>query len=240
MEYHDRNCEMQCILTVIGFEVQGLDHIPNIGPAMIIYYHGVLPVDMYYVIAKCILVKGRMIHAVGDRFLFKIPGWRLLFEVLNITPGTVQSCIEVLNQGNILAISPGGVREALFGDESYPVMWGRRCGFAKVALQANVPVIPMFTENCREAFRTPRWGRVWLRKIYEKTRLPLVPIYGLFPVKLITHFGEPIYPPEGATPEEFSELVKSRIEDMIQRHQRLPGNIPRAILQRIPWKLKTR
>lgn len=78
MEYHDRNCEMQCILTVIGFEVQGLDHIPNIGPAMIIYYHGVLPVDMYYVIAKCILVKGRMIHAVGDRFLFKIPG-----ELLN-------------------------------------------------------------------------------------------------------------------------------------------------------------
>lgn len=32
----------------------------------------------------------------------------------------------------------GGVREALFGDEYYPVMWGNRNGFAKVAIQANV------------------------------------------------------------------------------------------------------
>ena len=32
----------------------------------------------------------------------------------------------------------GGVREALFGDENYTVMWGKRSGFAKVALQANV------------------------------------------------------------------------------------------------------
>lgn len=32
----------------------------------------------------------------------------------------------------------GGVREALFGDEYYHVMWAKRTGFAKVALQANV------------------------------------------------------------------------------------------------------
>lgn len=32
----------------------------------------------------------------------------------------------------------GGVREALFGDENYKLMWGKRTGFAKVALQANV------------------------------------------------------------------------------------------------------
>ena len=34
--------------------------------------------------------------------------------------------------------STGGVREALFGDEYYQVMWGKRSGFAKVALQAQV------------------------------------------------------------------------------------------------------
>lgn len=32
----------------------------------------------------------------------------------------------------------GGVREALFGDENYPIMWGKRQGFAKAAIQANV------------------------------------------------------------------------------------------------------
>ena len=66
----------------------------------------------------------------------------------------------------------------------------------------------MFTRNCREAFRSVSWGKskfyiydtevpnlekssVWLqilaylRKIYERTRWPIVPIYGMFPVKLM-------------------------------------------------------
>lgn len=223
-----------------GYETRGLEHIPQNGPALIIYYHGVIPIDMYYVLAKCILEKGRLVHAVGDRFLFRIPGWRLLMEVINVIPGTVHGCVELLNQNNLLAIAPGGVREALFGDENYTLMWGKRIGFSKVALQANVPVIPMFTENCREAFRTPSWGRAWLRKIYETTRLPIVPIYGLFPVKLITHFGEPIYPEPGISPEEFKEQVESRIEDLIRQHQRRPGSIAKAILQRFPFKRKTR
>ena len=70
----------------------------------------------------------------------------------------------------------GGVREALFSDHNYEVLWGSRAGFAKVAVDAKVvninydlkifinifglikaifkSVIPMFTENCREALRT--------------------------------------------------------------------------------------
>jgi hypothetical protein len=42
----------------------------------------------------------------------------------------------------------------------------------------------MFTKNCREAVRAMAFGRRFLSYIYEKTRLPLVPIYGMFPVKM--------------------------------------------------------
>ena len=52
----------------------GLDKIPDKGPALIIYYHGALPIDVYYLVAKAKLYKNRHIMAVGDRFLFKIPG----------------------------------------------------------------------------------------------------------------------------------------------------------------------
>ena len=41
---------------------------------MIVYYHGALPVDFYYLMSRVILKKKRLIRAVGDRFLFKIPG----------------------------------------------------------------------------------------------------------------------------------------------------------------------
>ncbi|XP_071117554.1 DGAT1/2-independent enzyme synthesizing storage lipids-like isoform X3 [Haliotis cracherodii] len=165
-------------------------------------------------------------------------GWRLLMEVFHVTPGTVQSCVDVLKAGHILTISPGGVREALFGDEYYHVMWAKRTGFAKVALQANVPVIPMFTMNSREAFRTPGWGRSLLRKFYEITRLPLVPIYGFFPVKLRTYLGKPLYPSSDDTPETFASKVQRAVEALVKRHQQVPGSVVKALLDRMPWKIK--
>ncbi len=51
-----------------------MEKIPNTGPALIVYYHGALPIDIYYLIAKGLLYKDRQIQCVGDRFLFKIPG----------------------------------------------------------------------------------------------------------------------------------------------------------------------
>ncbi len=38
--------------------------------------------------------------------------------------------------GEVLMLSPGGVREALFADEYYSVLWGKRRGFARVAIRA--------------------------------------------------------------------------------------------------------
>lgn len=75
---------------------------------------------------------------VGDRFLFKVPGLASLLEAFEITPGSVEHCVDMLSQGHILAISPGGVREALFSDHNYEIIWGQRVGFSKVALKARV------------------------------------------------------------------------------------------------------
>lgn len=95
--------------------------------------------------------------------------------------GPQEECVQALRNGHLLGISPGGVREALFSDETYPLLWGKRKGFAQVALDSQVvswrlsmeaafhqhvgadllpaalcpqPVIPMFTQNVREGFRS--------------------------------------------------------------------------------------
>lgn len=54
--------------------MNGLENIPDDTPALLVYYHGAIPIDIYYLLAKSILFKDRLIHTVGDRFLFKIPG----------------------------------------------------------------------------------------------------------------------------------------------------------------------
>jgi len=57
-----------------GYEISGFEKIPDEGPALLVYYHGALPIDLYYLMANVILRKRRCLRAVGDRFLFIIPG----------------------------------------------------------------------------------------------------------------------------------------------------------------------
>ncbi|XP_014598232.1 PREDICTED: transmembrane protein 68 [Polistes canadensis] len=223
-----------------GYEVVGLENIPKKGAAMLIFYHGAIPVDVYYFLAKIFLYNSRLIYTVVDRFLFKIPGWSIMSDGLRVIPGTIQTCSSILKEKHLLAILPGGVYEAQFGDSYYKLLWKKRIGFAKVALDAKVDIIPIFTRNIREAFRTITWGRRILLRLYAATRLPVVPIYGGFPVKMVTYVGKPIPYDGSLTPEQLQKKVAAAVENLINEHQQIPGSITRALLERVlPPKKKT-
>ena len=55
-----------------GYEVEGWENIPDEGPALLVYYHGAVPIDYYQLVGNCILKKRRVIHSVVDKFLFKV------------------------------------------------------------------------------------------------------------------------------------------------------------------------
>ncbi|XP_064444389.1 DGAT1/2-independent enzyme synthesizing storage lipids isoform X1 [Mirounga angustirostris] len=278
-----------------GYEVHGMEKIPEEGPALIIFYHGAIPIDFYYFMAKIFIHKGRTCRVVADHFVFKIPGFSLLLDVFCALHGPREKCVEILRSGHLLAISPGGVREALISDETYNIIWGNRKGFAQVAIDAKVmrklrhremkgwrdrviqqgrsraehtvqdhrqpgllpsltafhsesadleirgtfqPIIPMFTQNIREGFRSLGGTRLF-RWLYEKFRYPFAPMYGGFPVKLRTYLGDPIpYDPK-ITAEELAEKTKNAVQALIDKHQRIPGNIMSALLERFHKKQKT-
>jgi len=180
-----------------------------------------------------------MINSVVDNFLFKVPGFKIFLEAFSCTPGTVDSLAEQLSQGKTLGLAPGGVYEAQFGDHEYKILWRERLGFARAALKANVPILPVFTENIREAFRVFPLGGSFFYWLYLKTRLPLRPLFGGFPVKLRTHIGEPIYPEENMTPEMLRDRCQDALEKMIARHQRIPGSIWRGLFDRFKRKPKS-
>lgn len=236
-----------------GYDVIGLENIPQEGPALIVYYHGAIPIDMYYLNSRMLLQRERLIYTIGDRFLFKLPGWGTISEAFHVSPGTVQSCVSILKDGNLLAISPGGVYEAQFGDHYYELLWRNRVGFAKVALEAKAPIIPCFTQNLREGFRQVGIFRTFFMRLYNKVRIPVYPIYGGFPVKFRTYLGKPIEYDESLTPQDLQvkvrecpfdpssqdynfipDQVATAIEELINQHQRLPGSILMALLDRLP------
>ena len=69
--------------------------------------------------------------------------------------------------------------------------------------------------------------------LYKSTKMPVVPMYGLFPVKLRTHIGSPIYPSPDMTPEQLNKLAVEAVEALIAEHQVLPGTLTQALAARI-------
>lgn len=94
----------------------------------------------------------------------------------------------------------------------------------------------MFTENLREAFRSVGFLRRWFIKLYNFSRIPVRPIYGGFPVKFRTYLGAPIPYDPNVTAEELQHKVAVAIEELINKHQRIPGSIMHGILDRFIGK----
>lgn len=216
-----------------GYEVVGFENLPADKRALVVYYHGVIPVDYYYLSSRYFIKHKRTVWTIAADFLFKTPGLKQLMEVVQATPGTVQQIADLLKNEEIVSVAPGGVREAQFSNEYYELVWNGHLGFARAACLGKAPIIPVFTQNVREAYRTMPFFRGFFRKIFEKTKLPLLPLYGGFPVKLRTIIGKPIPYDEKATPEEVAEKTANAIRELIQKHQRLPGSIVKAMLDRV-------
>lgn len=96
----------------------------------------------------------------------------------------------------------------------------------------------MFTENLREAFRCVGFLQRFFIRIYTMTKIPVRPIYGGFPVKFRTYLGEPIPYDPTLTPEQLQQKVAVAIEELINRHQRIPGSIIAGLVDRFVRKRK--
>ena len=128
-------CKMWTTITTYyhDHQIEGLEKIPSRSAAILVWYHGVVPIDYIALVSRLYLRDGRMVHSVVDRFLPSLPGWDLLEKDLKLTAAGKGFCVDLLENGEIMGVAVGGAREALF-DWDYSVDWGQRDGFAKVAL----------------------------------------------------------------------------------------------------------
>ena len=216
-----------------GYEIEGIENIPDSGPAILVLYHPVVPVDLIFLIPNICLIKNRKIIAIIDKFVLKIPGYQSFVEGLEHTPGTIESCLAMLKKNELIAIYPGGTREAITSDSNYQMNWRSDAGFAKLAVQSKVPVIPIFTQNSREITGRFNCFNKFFNNLYNTKKVAYTLIYGWYPVKLKTYIGEPILYDESRTVEELTKLTKDSLDALIKKHQRLPGNVKSALLDRV-------
>jgi len=143
--------------TFHGHQVYGMENIPSNSPVILLWYHGPVPVDYMSLVAKIYLRDGKMINSVVHKSLTGNLLSRDTAKLLELTSGGRSYYVDKLKKGEIVGVAVGGAEEACF-DFDYNTEWGSRTGFANVALEAGVPIIPIFTENIREAYNTIRTG----------------------------------------------------------------------------------
>lgn len=216
-----------------GYEITGLENIPDAGAALVVFYHAAIPVDQLFFISRVYFEKQRAIWTVVDKFFRDAPNSKAFLEFLNLIPGDFEFCEKTLRDGELLLIAPGGVYEALFSDENYSIFWEKRIGFANLALKTDVKVIPVFTKNVREAWVAMKmFGSFW-RKLYNKTRLPTIPVYGVLPVKLNSVVGKPITISDCKTHQEVKDRIQQGMQELISNNQDKPGYAWSALLERL-------
>lgn len=132
-------------------------------PTMIVGNHGfggIFDLNVWAMLAALDeLAPGRPVT-----FLTHQLAWTLqvgpIIERLGARPASEQVALDAFGQGHHVVVFPGGDFEAAkaFGDRN-KVMFGGRSGFARVAMAAGVPVVPVVTAGAGESALVLRQGK---------------------------------------------------------------------------------
>lgn len=129
-------------------DVRGLDHIPPEGPVLIVGNHsgGTVIVDTF-VFAQAFydhFGPERRFHQLAHDLVFKLAGLRVLVERYGTVPASPSNMSRALRRNAALLVYPGGDHETYRPSwESDRVDFAGRTGFVKLALEHNVPIIPV-------------------------------------------------------------------------------------------------
>ena len=182
------------------FEVKGMQHIPREGGALLCVSHSLATYDGFLYGGAVYRETGRLPAALGDDMIFKTPWLGKHAWDAGIRPASPTAGQELLEQGYLLFLAPGGMRESLRpARERYRVLWDRRRGFVKLALRTGSPLVLAACPAADEIF-TVRASRV-TDFVYRKLKAPLPVFRGLGPtliprpVKLTMYVAPPIQMP---------------------------------------------
>jgi len=207
----------------------GLENVPDTGPALLVANHsGGIPYDgtlLLYGIHRD-HPKHRRVRPLVANFAFR-SGW--MAQVVGRIGGvraSTETALPLLAAGQLLAVFPEGLKGVgkLYRERYRLARFGRG-GFARLAREAGVPMIPVAIVGAEEIH--PVIGKI--TALSAPLGIPYIPItptfpwlgpFGLLPVptKWTIQIGQPIPPParddlQGTTVA--AEAVRSAIDVMI-------------------------
>ncbi len=212
--------------------VVGVEHLPRTGNGIVVATHSLATYDAIFLGLVAYDRLGRIFHTIGDRRLLSMPFLGPAFRELGFTEGSRKEALEVLRRGDLMAVVPGGMREALRSShEKYRVDWRGRTGFVWASCRSGAPIILAACPRADDVFDVADVALT--RRLYDRFKVP-VPIFrGLGPtpvprpIKLTHLLSEPIFPtvpPDQVTPEYVEShhaFLQRRMTELISDALRL-------------------
>jgi 1-acyl-sn-glycerol-3-phosphate acyltransferase len=223
--------------------VRGLENIPAEGPVLLVGNHsgGTLIADTFVFSSAFYEHFGpaRDFHQLAHDMVFRVPGARELVARWGTVPASPENMKRALDRGAALLVYPGGDHETYRPTwESARIDFAGRQGFARLALEYDVPIVPvvaiggqetaLFLGQGRRLARTLRVDKAFRIKVFPAVLGPPVgttildlPIRFPLPAKITVSVGQPINLRDrlggNANPEEAYELVTNNMQRTLTR-----------------------
>jgi 1-acyl-sn-glycerol-3-phosphate acyltransferase len=133
------------------------ERIPRTGPALLVGNHALFGLDSVVLTALIVAGGHRVPRFLAEKNLFRLPVVRAALAAVGAIPGTPDEAVTLLEAGELVCVYPGGVDDSFkLSTEAYTLKWGGRSGFARVALRAGAPIIPVAGTGVDELFDVQR------------------------------------------------------------------------------------
>ena len=208
------------------FEVKGAEVLQRPGPAIIAGYHGRPFASDLLMLQVHMLDRSVACRPLVHDSFAKSPFFRPIVEGMGFLTGEGPELDRAVAEGAKIIITPGGGKESMRASTvRYRSNWENRLGFARLALQKRLPIIPAAGAGVDDqylslidGYRTAR--RLGLPKkmmlFFGVGPLGLFPFSPPFPVKITLHLGRPI-PPEGdAKSEKDVQALHARVVGAVE------------------------
>jgi 1-acyl-sn-glycerol-3-phosphate acyltransferase len=171
-------------------EVRGLDNIPEKGPVLLVGNHsgGTLIADTFVFAQAFYDHFGplRRFHQLAHDLVFRLPGARASLSKYGTVPASPENMARALERDAALLVYPGGDHETYRPSwESDKIDFAGRTGFARLAIEHNVPIAPVVAIGGQETALFLGQGRDLARRL----RLDRLLRLKVLPAQIAPPFG---------------------------------------------------
>jgi 1-acyl-sn-glycerol-3-phosphate acyltransferase len=109
--------------------------------------------DPPLMVAEIYTRRGRFLRSLAENAHYRLPGWWQFLQAGGAVRGTRDNCRALFAAGEAVLVFPGGGREvAKRKGERYQLMWKQRTGFARMAIESGVPIVPFAAVGIEDAY----------------------------------------------------------------------------------------